>query len=595
MERRRAKAEEDEDPEEVADVPVFLLGASEARDGLVAVELTEEFGLVAPGRGPGLRLPQTPADEQAAWTSGVSAVAERAKRPAHDDAYGSLAGPVDTRCRALEREDICERIWARDHTVWREEPAEITDRLGWLDVAWRMRDEAADLQSWADDVRRQGVSQVVLCGMGGSSLAPEMFRAICGGSIPLTVLDSTHPDHVAAVTSSLDPDRTLVIVSSKSGTTVETRSHLEHLWAASGRADRFIAITDPGSQLAEVARARGFRRTFSNPPDIGGRYSALSYFGLVPAAVCGIDVAELCDGAIRSALACAPSVDARRSVGARLGVALGEAWAVDHDKLTLVLPQALRPLGDWIEQLIAESLGKDDTGIVPVVGEDLGPPDVYRDDRLLVAYAIGDEPFGEELDALESDGHPVVRLVVADASPATVGAECFRWEFATAVAGCVIDVQPFDQPDVEAAKQRAREALERPGEPPKASSIDEVLGALEAEDGPSYLALQAFLPPTAEHARMLQAARMKLRDRLRVATTVGFGPRFLHSTGQLHKGGLPGACIQVTGPRSTDVDVPEAGYSFGRLLDAQADGDLQALLDRNRLVARVSLDELGVL
>ncbi len=589
-----AEHEEEGIAEQIADVPVFLLGSphtGDEQDALRGVDLTTETSVL--GRdGPSARLPLSPEAERAGREDAVRRLADRARRPVNEDAYEpeAFARGAGFRVGEIERGDLLERLWARDHTIWSEDPTEIADRLGWLDVAERMRDHAGELADWGRRVRGGGVRHVVLCGMGGSSLAPEMFHALLGGEIPLTVLDTTDPAHVAAVRDGIDVNTTLFCIASKSGTTVETRSQLELFWAASGRGDRFVAVTDPGSPLAKLASERRFARTFENPPDIGGRYSALSYFGLVPAALVGIDLDALLAGGLWMQGRHAPSVSPSRAPGTRLGAALAEAAsAEDRDKLTLLLPPEIASLGAWIEQLVAESTGKDGKGLLPVVGEELGGPEVYGADRVFVAYALGDDAFPEALKALEEADHPVIRIRTP--GPASVGAEIYRWEIATAVLGHLLELHPFDQPDVESAKRAAREALEAaaPGAPEAGSAS----GILEGVAAPSYVAIQAFLTPTDDTASRLQAVRMRLRDRHQVAATVGFGPRYLHSTGQLHKGGPPtGVFLQVTQDHPANVDVPGAGYSFARLIDAQADGDLRALREAGRPAARLTLDEL---
>lgn len=566
MRRRRKEVEE------VEEVPVFLLGAGPAPPGehLRRVTLVAEPGLAGPWPEP--RLPATPEEEKAAFEAALATLIALTRPGATpepgDEVPDAFARSVTSRCASLERDHVGSRLWRRDHTIWRDDPAEIADRLGWLEAPATMRERAEEIAAFARDAR-SNVARVVLLGMGGSSLAPEVLARTLHGGVPLTVLDTTDPDHVEATRASLDLDRTLFVVSSKSGTTVETLSHLEYFWSLAPRGDRFVAVTDPGSPLAGIARERGFRQVFENPPDVGGRYSALTYFGLVPAALVGLDVTRLLETGLGMARACAPSVPARANPGLRLGAAIGDAQAEGRDKLTLVLPDALAAFGDWVEQLVAESLGKEGTGVVPVTGE---PP--------------------ARLDELAQAGHPVVRIRVLDAW--ALGGEFFRWEVATAVAGRVLGVQPFDQPDVESAKRRAREALESGGgERPEAGDPKEVLSDLAP---PNYLAIQAFVAPTQEHARRLEAVRARLCERCRVATTLGFGPRFLHSTGQLHKGGPDtGRFLQVTGPHRADVQVPGTGYTFGRLIDAQADGDLRALRDAGRRVARVTLEELEAL
>ena len=511
----------------------------------------------------------------------------RASEPRVPSALGPIAGAVDDRLASLEREDVVARIWRKDHTVWRPDPAEIDNRLGWLDLSSQMRTHVHDLQHFANEVTQDGFDTAVLLGMGGSSLAPEVLRETLGvrdGFLDLMVLDTTHPAAIARLDASLDLARTLFIVSSKSGGTIETLSQFAHFYERTGRnGDQFVAITDPGSPLEALAGTRGARRVFLNPPDIGGRYSALSLFGLVPGALIGADLNELLEPAYGMACACGASVPLAEDPGAWLGAALGEAARSGRDKLTVLLPDELAGLGAWIEQLIAESTGKDGTGIVPVVNEPVGLAEAYGSDRLFVAYGDPDE-----LAALEARGDPVVRLTAGD-----LGAEFFRWEFATAVAGAVLGIHPFDQPNVEEAKQATKEVLGAGAhEAPGTDGLGTLLGSLESRD---YVAIQAFVDPTRENALVLERARLAIRDRHKVAVTVGFGPRFLHSTGQLHKGGpASGAFVQVIdAERDTDVPIPDADYTFGELIDAQALGDLRALLARDRRVARVHLDQLS--
>jgi transaldolase/glucose-6-phosphate isomerase len=500
-----------------------------------------------------------------------------------------LESRVERRLRAFDRGRVGQRIWARDHTVWRDDPAEIVDRLDWLTVVRDMRPLVPDLQAFAEGCAADGLADAVLLGMGGSSLAPEVFRSVFGvapGMLDLHVLDTTHPDQILALERRLDLERTLFVASSKSGTTIETRASLAHFWSASGGdAARFVAITDPGTPLADLGIERGFRRVFENPPGIGGRYSALSLFGLVPAALIGADLDGLLDRAERMMAACGPEVPAAESPAMWLGAVLGEAGLAGRDKLTLVLPEGIEAFGWWIEQLVAESTGNEGRGIVPVEGEGLGRSEVYGDDRLFVG--LGEAGF---LTDLEEAGHPAVVLPFGE--PLDLGGQLFEWELATAVAGHVLRIHPFDQPDVGAAKEATARALAAPaGAAPDPGNLSDLLGSVRG--GRDYLAIQAFLPRNGATADRLQRVRVGLRDRLRVATTVGFGPRFLHSTGQLHKGGPgTGAFVQVVEDPNEDLEVPGEGYTFGRLLRAQADGDLQALRDRGRRVVRVGLREL---
>ncbi|HET7236537.1 MAG TPA: glucose-6-phosphate isomerase [Actinomycetota bacterium] len=500
----------------------------------------------------------------------------------------TMLAPVTARLEALDRERVIERIWAKDHTVWKPDPTEIADRLGWLGVPALMREEIGTLEAFAGRVAADGFRTAVLLGMGGSSLAPEVFMSTFGaadGALELIVLDTTHPATVARVTAGLGLEETLFVVASKSGTTTETRSHFAHFWGLVPDGARFVAITDPGTPLEALAREHGFRRTFANPADIGGRYSALSYFGLVPAALIGAPLHAIVDGAQEMQRASEGSGPATDSPGATLGAVMGECALAGRDKLTTLVPREVASLGGWIEQLVAESTGKEDRGVVPIVGEPLGAPDAYGDDRVFVA--IGEH---EGVDALEHLGHPVVRLAYED--PEQIGGEFFRWEMATAIASHVLGINAFDQPNVQEAKDATEEIL-------AADSVEdpgtEDLGALLKEIRPGdYVAILAYLDRTSETDAAIERARVALRDRHRVATTTGFGPRFLHSTGQLHKGGANnGVFIQVTdGAREQDQPIPGQPYTFGTLIDAQALGDLRSLRNRGRRVARVRLEQL---
>jgi glucose-6-phosphate isomerase len=584
-EAKKQKTDEDE-PIDVPEVPVFLLGSQERGEHLHAVDVVTEFDLLTDGRASG-RIPLSPDAEVSGLNVAIDRLAQRAKVPPRDDEYSPepFARAMVIECNELATDEVLEDIWLHDHSIWKDDPTEIADRLGWLDVAERMHGELKDIAEFARRARSSvDARHIVLLGMGGSVLAAETLHNTLGGGVPLTVLDTTHPGHIESVRASLDLDKTIFVVGSKSGTTVETRAHLEYFWSIAPHPDRFVAITDPGSELASLARERGFGRVFENPPDIGGRYSALSYFGLVPAALCGIDLEPIVASARRAMIANGPGAAAGDAPGARLGAALAEAARKDsRDKLTLMLPPRLASLGGWIEQLVAESTGKEGLGVLPVVGEPLGGPEFYGDDRIFCVYTMGDDAPPPQLEALED--HPVVRIRMPDTK--TLGAEMYRWEMATAILGYLLDINPFDQPDVESAKKRAREVLESPGgERPEAG---DARALLEGISPPAYIAIQAFVAPTEENMKLLDAARVKLRDRHHVAVTVGFGPRFLHSTGQLHKGGPPtGVFLQVVDDRTTDIDVPGMGFSFGRLLDAQADGDLVALRDNGRAAARVS-------
>ncbi|MCH7698039.1 MAG: bifunctional transaldolase/phosoglucose isomerase [Chloroflexi bacterium] len=487
---------------------------------------------------------------------------------------GSLAESVQKRLSDMEEADVPRRIWALDHTVWKPDPTEIADRLGWLSLPEKMHEHLDQLQDFAESCA--SFDRIVLLGMGGSSLAPEVLSTTYGGRA-LTALDTTHPEAVLAVEKSGDLGSTLFIVASKSGGTVETLSHFAYFFDKVRDASQFVAITDPGTPLEALARQRDFRRVFLNPADIGGRYSALSYFGLVPAALIGMDLDALLDSAEEMASACADCVPVAENPGLWLGALIGEAASAGRDKLTLLFPDEVSAFGGWLEQLIAESTGKEGKGIVPVDGEPPGSPDVYGDDRLFVSLGVET--------ALEPS------VVIPFDGAEKLGAEFFRWEFATAVAGHVLGIHPFDQPNVQEAKEATRRLLDEEALP--ALRYDDLSALLQEVRPGDYLAIQAYLPRTDENVSRLQAARVKLRDRLRVATTLGFGPRFLHSTGQLHKGGpSSGVFIQVVDEPAVDLPIPGKPYTFRRLLDAQSAGDLQALRSRGRRVARVRLSDL---
>jgi len=520
--------------------------------------------------------------------------------PAHSAVFPVVDAAVAHRLDAIDVAQLPRRIWTRDATVWKEDPdtPEIRDRLGWLTVGKVMAQQAKDLKSFADEVRAE-FDRVVLCGMGGSSLAPEVLWRTFGaapGHPSLHVLDSTDPDAIRQVEQGGDLAKTLFIISSKSGTTQESDGFFRYFWERTGgRGPQFVAITDPGTPLERLASERRFRRAFLNPPDIGGRYSALSFFGLVPAALIGVDVETLLHRAHRMAEACAACVPPLESPGAWLGAILGESALAGRDKATFVLSPGIASFGLWVEQLIAESTGKEGKGILPVADEPLGPLDVYRGDRVFVSMVLAGEADGgvdARLAALEDAGHPVVHLRLDDRYD--LGQEFFRWEFATAVAGAVLRINPFDQPNVAESKANTKAVLAKgsaPSPPASAVELERFLAGIEPGD---YLAIMAYLPPTPENDRRLAAIRLRLRDRLKVATTLGYGPRFLHSTGQLHKGGRPvGHFLQITDRMKEDLPVPGESFTFGQLEAAQAEGDLMAL--RARGLPAIRIEDSGLL
>lgn len=487
----------------------------------------------------------------------------------------------------LTAADAVRRFWEGDHTVIQDDPTECADRLGWLHsphdsaAAWpRWALVADEIVDGATDREVGRVTDVLVLGMGGSSLFPEVLSRTFepGEGFPrITVLDSTDPDAVARVTAACDPEHTVVVVASKSGSTIETRSHLEHLWARSPIGRNFIAITDPGSGLEALAAERGFRAVLHGDPEIGGRFSALSAFGMVPAALMGLDGTVLLDTADEALELLGPDTPVAEHLGCQLGALMAVAALAGRDKLTFHLDERLAAFGGWLEQLIAESTGKHGVGILPVLDEGPDAPDPGG--RLHVL--VGDS----DVDPTTLSG-PWVQLQVEE--PEDLGAQVVLWEFATTIAGIVLAINPFDQPDVESAKREARGLLEGGGPTPATTSLDDALGMLRDGDA---LVIGAFVDPALEP--QLQAARRALGRRAGVATTLGVGPRFLHSTGQLHKGGADRhVVVQVVSTPSADVPIPGETFTFGQLKQAQADGDLAALRAAGKRAARVDLEEL---
>ncbi len=527
------------------------------------------------------------------------------------------------------------RIWDRDATVWSPDPdvqATILQRLGWLDLPLDFSDRIAELVGLADGLRAEGCRRALVCGMGGSSLAPWVIAGVWAPApdgIAVEVLDSTDPSAVHAATVAGDPGTTLYVIASKSGTTVESASFEAYFWEleterygrfpSDAAGEHFAIITDPGHSLDHFPHREAYRTVLLNPPDVGGRYSALTYVGLAPAALQGVALDPLLDEAMAMSQACRlPGAD---DPGLALGAALGALARGGRDKVTFTIEPTIAPFGAWVEQLIAESTGKQGTGLVPIVDEPLGAPGVYTDDRVFVrlarADANGDAAWRSTTDAaltaLAAAGHPVVDV----AMPGSLGAEFFRWEFATAVAGAVLGVNPFDEPNVTESKHntaRLLDAYQHDGalpdagrplategpvalygdgvlQPAAGASAADVLRRHLARVGPrGYLALQAFIAATPGRDRALAAIRLRLRDATQRATTVGYGPRFLHSTGQLHKGGPPSGCfLQLTADHPADVPIPGAPESFGTLIAAQAAGDLGALVAHGLPVLRIHL------
>lgn len=500
----------------------------------------------------------------------------------------------------LSRGDLPARIHRRDHTVWSQSATEIQDRLGWLDLPSTMPSRLGEIRGFVDALRARHVQDVVLLGMGGSSLAPEVFRRSFAGSPGhprLHVLDTTSPDWIRSVTRAIQPKTSHFLVASKSGSTIEVRTlyaFFREFVKAGGVAEpgaSFTAITDPGTGLEELARKDGFDRIFTNPPDLGGRYSALSFFGLVPAAILGIDVRELLVRAARMASSTLPGSPASANSGLVLGAALGVLALEGRDKLTIRASRPLDSFGLWVEQLIAESTGKEGKGIFPIEGEPILDPKIYGSDRVFALVSVGnDSSFEREASALAERGHPVLMTRLAD--PLDLGAEMLRWEYATAVAGHLLGIHPFDQPNVETAKIRARAVLEALSRGEKGESIreDDPVPQLQRAKPPEVVGLMVYGEPTAELEAAFASLRRTLGERSGVATTLGYGPRFLHSTGQLHKGGTSRAVyIQLLAAESP-LAIPGEKIGFDQLIEAQATGDYLALRDAGKSVTRAKLE-----
>jgi transaldolase / glucose-6-phosphate isomerase len=498
-----------------------------------------------------------------------------------EDLEQKIAGRLDE----AQRQEVARRIWTHDETLWGGPGPEIGNRLGWLTIAQRMLDQADSLKQFVDEVRADGVQSVVLCGMGGSSLAPEVMRQSFergGGGLELHVLDSTDPGAIKAVEDNIDLERTLFVISSKSGGTIETLSQYRYFRSKIDNGRNFIAITDPGSSLEKLAGESGFRRVFLNDPDIGGRYSALSYFGLVPAALYGIDVKALLDRARIAEENCNQFDSSQSNRGLWIGIAFGEAAASGRDKLTYVVDPPITSYGLWAEQLFAESTGKQGKGILPVAGEPVGAPDVYGDDRVFFHLRSPDGP--DQLEEIRKAGHPVITAQFE--GPEDLGQIFFFAEFAAAVAGWVLGINSFDQPNVQEAKDATAKVLEEGVEDWESDSLD-----LSGVAPPNYVAIQGFVQPSEEFDEAITELRTAIRDKTQATTTFGYGPRYLHSTGQFHKGGpAEGVFIQFVHDGDDDIEIPDAGYSFRTLKNAQALGDYRTLQAHGLPVTRIRLD-----
>lgn len=543
---------------------------------------------------------------------------------------GQYQANYETALADLKENNVIQRIWGLDHTVWQDSPVEIDNRLGWLTIMDSMLHDVDRMKLLASALEDEGYSNVLLIGMGGSSLAPEVLSFVFDEDygLGLNILDSTDPSMVKNYANILDLETTAFIVATKSGGTAETLSGFKYFYnllsdlydgdkEAIGK--HFIGITDPGSKLIGMGEQYKFRAVFINDPNIGGRYSVLSYFGLVPATLLGVDVPELLRRAQEMGYNNNLS-DVEKNHGAQLGTVLGSLAEQGRDKLTIFASPILANFGDWLEQLVAESTGKDGKGILPVVGELIGAPESYADDRVFVYIKVADdETYDAAIESLKQAGHPVVTLQLN--GKYDIGGQFFLWEMATAIASYFLEIHPFNQPNVESAKNMARAKIDdymqtgQLEELPVALSDNgiQVIGDVSADnvtsalknflmqaDNGAYISVHAYVPMTIETMDVLQHLQSKLRDTTKLATTIGFGPRFLHSTGQLHKGDAGnGLFIQFTADKLLDVDIPDeagsdaSGMSFGTLIDAQALGDRAALLDVDRKFIRFHLSDIN--
>lgn len=529
---------------------------------------------------------------------------------------------VDKRLKLLEEEQFVPRLWRKDPGLWKEDreaQAIIRNGLGWLYAPEKMLEVVTELEHFSHEIKSAGFKQVVHIGMGGSSLAPLVFqKTFTQGEegLPLRVLDTTQPETILKVERNIPLEKTLFIIASKSGRTAETIALRDYFFALLQKikgekaGENFIAITDPGTWLEKESNEQGFRRIFLNFADIGGRYSALSYFGLVPAALMGLDVTDLLERALRMLHAAAPSLPPQKNPGVILGAALGEMAQIGHDKITFLLPPELASLGMWLEQLLAESTGKEGKGLFPVTGEPISDPSFYGNDRLFVYINQSerkDKNLERFIDTLKGKDQPLLKILLDN--KIDIGQEFFRWEIATATAGAILSINAFDQPNVQESKDNTNRLLKKmletgglPEEKPTlrekglsfysyhhAKNAKELLSKFFESVSPGdYFAIQAFLPELPQIESSLQELRQLVSEHLKIATTLGYGPRYLHSTGQYHKGGPnTGLFLQLTGDCTEDLPIPGRPYSFGSFIRAQALGDMEALHNHNRRIIRV--------
>jgi glucose-6-phosphate isomerase len=536
---------------------------------------------------------------------------------------GQYQPAVEAEINQLNSQDFTTRFWQKDATLWTQDAEaqqSIRSFMGWLDSPEVLHKAVGDIQQFVQDVKAAGFQHVVVMGMGGSTMAPIVFeRSFKQNGLPLSILDTTDPGTVAELEKSIPLEHTLFIVASKSGTTAEPLAFGDYFYdkvkAIKGdkAGENFVAITDPGSKFVTQATQEGYRKIFLNFAEVGGRFSALTYFGMVPAALYGVDINAMLHGATEMMRACGAQGPVADNPGLKLGATMGILAKQGRDKLTLITPESLSSLGLWLEQLLAESTGKEGKGILPVAGEPLGRPDEYGTDRVFVYVGYeseADQANIDKLTALEQAGHPVIIIRLKDALE--LGSEFYRWEIGTAVVGIVLGINPFDQPNVQAAKTATdklmKEVTEKgqlpsPGQPaasqdgvayygdvtgPDAAGVLQAFFA-QAQPG-NFLTLQAYLHETEELNKELAEFRQLVQDKLRIATTSGYGPRFLHSTGQYHKGGPNvGLFVQFTADHPQDLPLPGRTYTFGTFENAQAQGDLQALRDNQRRALHIHL------
>jgi transaldolase/glucose-6-phosphate isomerase len=567
-----------------------------------------------------------------AFTQLLATIDQRRKAAA--SSLGPLADSAPKRIAQLEADSVPARFWKQDPSLWANDPAgqyEVTIRMGWLDSTDKARKKLKEYEAFAKEIRKAKIDRVLVLGMGGSSLTAEMFSSLFpslpaplppgegrrGEGIRLAILDSTDPAQVASAAEQFPPEKSLYIVASKSGGTAEVMAAFDYFWKLSKRdGSHFVAITDPGTSLEALARKRGFRKIFSADPMVGGRYSALTDFGLVPAALLGIDLPRLLDRADWMRNQCSENCPAARDPGLALGAVLGEAALGGRDKLTVLADAPLAAFAGWIEQIVAESSGKDGKGILPVPLEPVGSPVVYGDDRIFV-YLRQTGEFDEAVSKLNAAGHPVIQFPIANFYD--IGAEIFRWEIATAIACSILGVNAFDQPNVESSKKITKAKIAeyqkkgrlREGKPSwkkdgvlvfsstavTGASLKSVLnGFLKKAKKGGYIAVNAYLPRNAENIEMLQKLRVAIRAKTGNAVTAGFGPRFQHSTGQFHKGGPKNALfLVVTAEPEKDIAIPAQGLTFGALIRAQALGDYEALIEAKRKAIRIHLPSVSAL